>query len=75
MPRQPRDRAERRRLEQPIEPFLSTKEVADLLGRTARSVTALAAQGEIPHYRHGKLLRFRASELEAWAQARRVRAS
>lgn len=53
------------------EPLLRAWQVADLLGQTTRWVLDQAAAGELPSFKVGKSVRFRASEVEVWLDARR----
>lgn len=45
---------------------LTADEVAERLGIPVYSVYALAREGEIPHLRIGRRVRFREEDLEAW---------
>jgi excisionase family DNA binding protein len=52
--------------------LLTTREVAELLAVSPRTVLRRARAGELPAYRLGSnVLRFSADELAAWLEARR----
>jgi excisionase family DNA binding protein len=54
------------------ERLLTTREVAAFLGMSPESVLRRYRRGELPGYRlSSNVLRFRASELEAWLEGRR----
>lgn len=48
------------------EPFVSVASLAGLLGVPISWVYERTARGEIPHYRVGRYIRFRISEVEHW---------
>ncbi len=50
----------------PREPLVTANEVAEYLQCSASTIRRLAARGKIPHYRLGKIVRFRRSEVDAW---------
>lgn len=50
----------------PKEPLVTASEVAEYLHCSVSTVRRLAAKGKIPHYRLGKIVRFRRSEVDAW---------
>jgi excisionase family DNA binding protein len=52
-----------------VEPWLNARQAARFTGYTRRTIWAKAQAGEIPVHRIGRILRFRASELEAWMRA------
>ncbi len=52
-------------------PLLIADQAAELLGVPKTWVLAEARADRIPHIRLGRYVRFEASELEAWWQARR----
>ncbi len=52
------------------ERLMTAGEVADYLCCSVSTVRRFAARGTIPHYRLGKLVRFRRSELEGWLARR-----
>ncbi len=53
------------------ERLLTAREVADALGATPRWVLDHWAAGELPGFRlTGRMVRFRASEIEAWLESR-----
>ena len=45
---------------------MTAREVATYLNCSASTVRRLAAAGDLPHYRLGRLVRFRRNEIEAW---------
>jgi excisionase family DNA binding protein len=49
-----------------FEPLLSAQEAASLLKRHVNNVRLLAREGRIPHYRFGRRIAFRASDLNRW---------
>jgi excisionase family DNA binding protein len=48
------------------ENLMTAREVATYLNCSAATIRRMAARGEIPHYRLGKLVRFRSGDVEAW---------
>lgn len=55
-----------------IEPLLTAKQVAELLGCRVNSIYELAGRGELPSYKvAGVGRRFRESEIEHWLEAQR----
>ena len=48
------------------EKMMITGEVAAYLRCSPSTVRRMARRGQIPHYRFGKLVRFRLSEIERW---------
>lgn len=50
----------------PREKLLNTGEVAAYLNCSRTTVRRLAARGELPHYRVGKMVRFRRGEVDLW---------
>ena len=48
------------------EPFVSVDQLARLLGVPTSWVYERTARGDIPHYRIGRYVRFRVSEVERW---------
>jgi excisionase family DNA binding protein len=51
-------------------PLLNAQQAAELLGVPPTWVLAQARRGAIPHVRLGRYVRFRADDLEQWAQTR-----
>ena len=49
--------------------WMSTAEVAGLLGITLRTLYRLIDEGELPAYKMGRLIRLRAAEVEAYRRA------
>lgn len=56
-------------------PLWAVKDVAQFLGVTERKVRSLIAEGELPHYKVGRVLRFRPEEVGAWLDGQRVEAT
>jgi len=48
------------------EPFVTVADVARLLGVPASWIYERTARGDIPHYRLGRYVRLRVSEVEQW---------
>lgn len=48
------------------EPFITVATLSRLLGVPSSWVYERTATGDIPHYRVGRYVRFRVSEVEAW---------
>jgi excisionase family DNA binding protein len=48
-------------------------EVADYLLLSVRTIKALTSKGGLPHYRIGRAVRYRPSEIEAWMLSRAAR--
>ncbi len=46
--------------------MMIAKEVAAYLRCSPSTVRRMAGRGQVPHYRFGKLVRFRLSEIERW---------
>jgi excisionase family DNA binding protein len=55
-----------------IEPLLTARELAELLGFSAATVVDWSERGEVPSFKIGGRLRFRESEVLAWLEARRM---
>ena len=54
-----------------IEPFLKVQQLAALTGLPSSWWYARAESGQVPHYKCGKYLRFRWSEIERYLSAQR----
>jgi nitrogen PTS system EIIA component len=54
------------------ERLLTAREIAELLGFSASTVVDWAERGKVPAFKVGGRLRFRASEVEEWLEARRL---
>jgi excisionase family DNA binding protein len=54
-----------------IEPYINIKELEEHTGLPRSWLYAKAADGYIPHYKCGKYLRFKISEVEAWLEKHR----
>ena len=52
--------------------FLSVEEAAQFLGLKKSTLYKKAHRRELPHYKVGKLLRFKEAELIEWIEATRV---
>ena len=48
------------------ESLMTARQVASYLNCSATTVRRMATRGQIPHYRLGKLVRFRRGDVEAW---------
>ncbi len=57
------------------ERLMTADEVAEYLCCSVSTVRRFAARNELPHYRLGKLLRFRRSEVENWLTRRQFGAA
>ena len=60
------------RTESGYEPRVSVKTASRFLGVSASLVYAWVERKQIPHYRLGRAIRFKLSELEAWLRQFRV---
>jgi excisionase family DNA binding protein len=58
-----------------IEPLLSARELANLLGFSPATIVDWAEASKIPAFKIGGRLRFRESEVEAWLEQRRLETS
>jgi excisionase family DNA binding protein len=56
----------------PDEPFIRPQDVANLCDTKLSWVYARAEDKTLPHYKIGKYLRFRKSEILAWRERQRV---
>lgn len=50
----------------PKEKLMTANEVADYLQCSLSTVRRMVMRGKIPHFRLGKLIRFRRSDVDAW---------
>ncbi len=50
----------------PREGLMTSQDVSRYLRCSVTTIRRLASKGEIPHFRLGKLMRFRRSEVDAW---------
>ncbi|MEW6374550.1 MAG: helix-turn-helix domain-containing protein [Thermodesulfobacteriota bacterium] len=50
------------------EKFLTVPEVASILSVRPSTVYQWASSGEIPHYRLGRIMRFKRKDLEVWVE-------
>ena len=53
--------------------FMTVHELSLYLNIKEKTVYHLVALGEIPHYRIGKLVRFRRGEIDAWISTKKAR--
>ena len=53
--------------------WLCVKELSDYLKVKEKTLYSLVSRGVIPHYRIGKLVRFRQDEIDDWMEAKRVK--
>jgi excisionase family DNA binding protein len=53
-------------------PVLTVQEAATFTGRTVQSLYSLTKTRGIPHYKQGRVLYFKKTELEAWMLAHPV---
>ena len=56
----------------PAERLMTAREVADYLGFAPATVLDWFEAGRLPGFKLGTAVRFRASEVEAWLEQRRV---
>lgn len=54
-----------------VEPLLTARELADLLGFTAGTIVDWAERGDLPCFKVGGRLRFRESEVLDWLEQQR----
>lgn len=52
--------------------YLDVKQASAHINIKSKTLYSLAAKKQIPHYRIGTMLRFKAEELEAWMQEKKV---
>lgn len=52
--------------------YYTTKEISQLLSLKESTLYSKVKTAEIPHYRVGKLIRFKLTEVEEWMQTNRV---
>jgi excisionase family DNA binding protein len=52
--------------------FLDIKELATCLNLKQSTLYSLVARGQIPHYRFGRLLRFKKAEIDYWLESHRI---
>jgi excisionase family DNA binding protein len=53
--------------------LINVQEAAALLNLAVATIYEKASQKSIPHYKHGKKIMFKKSELLAWVDARRIK--
>ncbi|MET1009693.1 MAG: helix-turn-helix domain-containing protein [Gaiellaceae bacterium] len=54
------------------EPLLTARELGELLGFKPGTIVDWAERNELPHFKIGGRLRFRAAEVEAWLETKRA---
>ncbi|MGD0443163.1 MAG: helix-turn-helix domain-containing protein [Edaphobacter sp.] len=52
----------------PFEPLLSAEDAGNLLGIHPVTLLRWAREGRVPHWRLGRKVKFRASELNSWCE-------
>jgi excisionase family DNA binding protein len=52
-------------------PYMTIREVAEYLRIKASTIYSLAEQKRIPHYKIGRLVRFKRSEIDQWMEGNR----
>lgn len=52
--------------------WLSTKEAAEMLGVTSRTVYRFIDEGDLPAYKFGRVIRVKATDLESFVDGCRV---
>lgn len=65
-PRPPVTRSEACRDARLSEPFLTVRDVADLLKVSEKTVRRLQSRGDLPSFRVGTQVRFRRTDIEDW---------
>jgi len=53
--------------------WLTTKELASYLKLKEKTIYHFVAKGQIPHYRIGKLVRFKQDEIDTWMLSKKAR--
>lgn len=53
--------------------WLTVPELSSYLNLKPGTLYALAARAEIPHYRIGKIIRFKKDEIDAWIETKKAR--
>ena len=53
------------------EPLMTARELAEHLGLATATILDWAEAGRLPHFKIGRAVRFRESEVEAWLEAQR----
>lgn len=53
------------------EKTLTAEQIAEILQVSVKTVRRLTRAGHLPHYRLGRCVRYRASELEGWLRRHR----
>ena len=52
--------------------YVSIKTISDFLTVKEKTIYKLVETGQIPHYRIGKLIRFKIEEVSAWMNSKRA---
>ena len=53
--------------------WLTVKELASYIKVKEKTLYGFVNQGSIPHYRVGKLIRFKQNEIDTWMQSKRAK--
>jgi excisionase family DNA binding protein len=53
--------------------WLTVKDLSSYLNLKDKTVYFLVSMGKIPHYRIGKLIRFRQDEIDSWMQTKKAK--
>ncbi|MCK5506280.1 MAG: helix-turn-helix domain-containing protein [Thermodesulfovibrionia bacterium] len=53
--------------------ILTVKELSELVKIKEKTIYYLVSQGSIPHYRIGKLVRFKQDEIERWMESKKAK--
>jgi len=56
-----------------VKEYLSIKEISLHLGLKKSSIYARVESGDIPHYKIGRLIRFKKDDIDTWMEGHRVR--
>jgi len=52
--------------------YVTIGKISDHLGIKEKTLYAMVSAGDIPHYRIGRLIRFKKDEIDAWMETRKV---
>ena len=53
--------------------FLSIGDLSEVLGIKKSTLYSLVENGELPHYKIGRLVRFKRNDVDAWMESHRVK--